>query len=215
MINKIPSELLDTSGAVFYSGKSAWKGSKDLYILGLNPGGDVIRQEYQTLIYHTSKNNIGEKEDWSEYRDEVWNNRLKGSAPFQKRILYLLDNLNLDPAEVPASNVVFKRSRNSAELNMDFTRLANLCWPFHQYVIEKLRIRMILCLGRRSGRFVRSKTNANELIDVYEENNNRKWKTRVYINPKGLKVVEVPHPSWANWLNPNSDPSFLIKQHLK
>ena len=36
----IPEDLLDRSGSVFYSGKDAFSGTKPIYLLGLNPGGD-------------------------------------------------------------------------------------------------------------------------------------------------------------------------------
>jgi hypothetical protein len=34
IIKFIPDKLLDKSGAVFYSGRNAFSGNKDLYILG-------------------------------------------------------------------------------------------------------------------------------------------------------------------------------------
>lgn len=62
LIELIPTELLNTSGSVFYTGKSAWNANRSLYILGLNPGGDNIeRQRSQTLEYHTTKTNIPKK----------------------------------------------------------------------------------------------------------------------------------------------------------
>lgn len=35
----IPKDLLDKSGSVFYSGRDAFSGTKNLYLMGLNPGG--------------------------------------------------------------------------------------------------------------------------------------------------------------------------------
>jgi hypothetical protein len=48
-LDAIPEELLDHSGRVFYSGHAAFSVSSDLYILGLNPGGDPLAQAVETI----------------------------------------------------------------------------------------------------------------------------------------------------------------------
>jgi len=212
LISLIPKELKNKSGSVFYSGKEAFEGKKSLYILGLNPGGSPVRQGYQTLEYHTRKNL--NKSNWSEYRDESWDGNKPGTNRLQPRLLHLLGNLNLNPANVPSSNVVFVRTQRESGLINDFSELANLCWPFHKYVIKSQEINNILCFGKTAGKFVRDKLDAHFFVDQFVEKNERKWKTQIYTNINGIKVIVATHPSIADWCNPKTDPSDLIKKHI-
>ena len=212
---KIPSELRNKSGKVFYSGRVAFSKPGKLYILGLNPGGDPIKQSGEAVGWHTRKV-LGEKPDnWSEYRDESWRGRPPGQRGMQPRILHLLEKLALDPGTVAASNIIFLRSRREANIKNEINRLAETCWPFHQAVIESIRPRVILCLGGRAGDFVKRKTGAGDLVDCFVENNERRWKSTICVNRDGLKIITASHPSIADWTNPDTDPSELIKQALK
>lgn len=212
LISLIPDELKGVSGSVFYSGKEAFEGKKPLYILGLNPGGSPIEQDYQTLEYHTHKNL--NKSNWSEYRDESWDGKKPGTNRLQPRLLHLLEILELNPAQIPASNVVFVRTRRERGLFKKFTELANLCWPFHDYVIKSQKIKNVLCFGKTAGGFVRKKLDANVFQDEFIEHNKRKWRTQIFSNPEGINVIVATHPSIANWCNPRTDPSELIRKQI-
>ena len=85
---------------------------------------------------------------WSAYRDESWTGLTPGTATLQRRMLHMFRKLNLNPGEVPASNLVFVRSERKAKLSGEFSQLAKECWTFHEAVVNKLRVRVILCLGR-------------------------------------------------------------------
>ena len=58
----IPSDLQHKSGIVFYSGRIAFSGRRELYILGLNPGGNPTEQANETVAWHTS-NVLNKKPD--------------------------------------------------------------------------------------------------------------------------------------------------------
>ncbi|SDF11240.1 Uracil DNA glycosylase superfamily protein [Pricia antarctica] len=212
LLAAIPQKLWDVNGAVFYSGSKAFEGKKPVYLLGINPGGKLEDNLDQTIKSHTVK--IGGKEFWSEYADEVWTSKNAGESPHQRRVVHLLNSLGLEPQLTPASNMIFQRSRLERDIAEDFNDLAGLCWPFHEKVIDALEVKNIICFGKRVGGFVRSKLNASDLIDTFTENNKRKWQTNIYKNTQGLTVILTTHPSRVNWLNPNSDPTPLIKRHL-
>src|SRR5258708_2375053 len=144
----IPQSVLAQSGSVFYSGKTAFGADSKLYILGLNPGGSPSEQARETVQWHTDKVLKHESPDWSAYRDERWANRLPGTCGMQPRVLHILRQFNLDPGHVPASNLVFVRTPREKDLNDQFGALATLCWPFHQSVIEQVKLRVVLCFGR-------------------------------------------------------------------
>lgn len=209
----IPSDLQRKSGMVFYSGRTAFSGHRELYILGLNPGGDPTKQASETVAWHTSKV-LNEKPDtWSEYSDESWEGKLPGKHRMQPRILHLLKNLNLEPGEIPSSNIVFERSRGVSDIA--WRQFSEVCWSFHCEVINRLQPRVILCLGAQAGDFVRKKTCAIDQIDCFVENNNRRWKSICFANHEGLKVIRVTHPSWVDWTTPEADPSELVLQALR
>jgi hypothetical protein len=209
----IPQSLLTHSGSVFYSGRKAFSTPSPLYILGLNPGGSPKEQAAETVEWHTKKV-LNEAADWSAYKDERWLGNSPGTVGMQPRVLHLLRRLNLEPRNVPASNVVFVRSAREKDINNRFRQLAELCWPFHQAVIERLGVRVVLCFGQRSRSWVRERLNANNPVDRFVEKNNRRWTSTSYKNSSGIAVVVVKHPSIADWTKPATDPSLLVQRML-
>ena len=208
--------LKKRSGKVFYSGRVAFSGERPLYILGYNPGEEADAEAAETVGSHTRKV-LGEKsQNWSAYRDESWKARPPGTLPMQRRVLHLLHRLALDPGEVPASNLIFVRSSSVGDIPSEERKcLQELCWPFHQAVIDQLGVRFILCLGEDAAKFVKKKTGAKNQVDQFIETNNRHWKNLCFANDEGLKVIQVTHPSRADWTNPNADPSDLVKRALQ
>jgi len=210
----IPQSLMETSGSVFYSGRSAFGEPSKLYILGLNPGGSPQEQAGETINWHTRKVLTGPAK-WSAYADERWKGKLPGTHGLQPRILHLLNSLHLDSRCVPSSNVVFVRSAREAGIDRSFSILAEMCWPFHQAVIEKLGVRVVLCFGQRSGDWVCSKLDAVSCVDRFVENNNRRWSSNAFMNRNGLAVVVATHPSIADWTVSETDPSPLMQRVLQ
>lgn len=213
-VKEIPTSLVDLSGSVFYSGRNAFTGYKDLYILGLNPGGSEIKQKEETLSWHTKKVLHNPNPNWSEYKDESWEGHIPGTFRLQPRILHMLNILGLSPYDVPASNICFVRSTREDTISTNFKVYAEKCWPFHLSVIEKLNIKVVLCFGKSAGNFVRKKLAVNSLIDEFVEDNNRRWRSQVYKNSVGLIVIVASHPSIADWTKPETDPSLLVKKYL-
>lgn len=211
-IKHIPQCLLNQPGGVYYSGRSAFSGVKTLYILGLNPGGSPDDQSGETVEGSIKRTLRTLNNNWSAYRDESWEGAEPGTWRMQPRVIHLLNNLNLDAGEVPSSNVVFVRSQREKHINNRFNSLAEKCWPFHKAVIEKLNIKIIICLGKTAGNFVKRKLAANTLLDECIENNNRKWKSQIFESEQKTIVVVATHPSIADWTSPKTDPSDMIKR---
>jgi hypothetical protein len=211
----IPSSVLEKSGAAFYSGRAAFSTRSSLYILGLNPGGSPQVQANDTVEKHTEKVLNG-RHEWSEYQDEAWLDGYEpGRSGMQPRVVRLLERLGLDPQKTPASNVVFVRSARERDIASTFDEVAELCWPFHRAVISRLGVRVVLCFGKRAGNFVCKKLNATNYLDAFIEDNKRRWCSRAYKNSDGIAVVVATHPSRADWTNPKSDPSELLRGTLQ
>jgi uracil-DNA glycosylase family 4 len=211
----IPGELLPRSGKVFYSGRNAFSVRSPLYVLGANPGGDPNSQEEETVAAHTAWVSTTAPADWSAYRDESWKGKPPGKHGMQPRLLHMFKVLGLSPTMVPASNLLFVRSKREGDIAQDIERFASLCWPFHQCVIENLKPKVILCLGQTAGEYIRQKVGAHERYATFTENNERKWQSHAYRSRTGLKVVVATHPSIANWSAVPSDPTALLANALR
>jgi hypothetical protein len=104
--------------------------------------------------------------------------------------------------------------REDLTLRAGFPQLAELCWPFHQSVIEQFRIRVVLCLGNDAGDWVRRQLGASSLVGQFVEKNGRRWKSSAYANSNGVGVVVATHPSIADWTKAAIDPTPLLRQLL-
>ncbi|WP_155998004.1 hypothetical protein [Thioalkalivibrio sp. ALMg13-2] len=214
LANFIPTSVMSRSGSVFYSGRSAFTGNRQLYLLGLNPGGSPELQSNETIQWHTERVLQEKPKEWSEYQDEKWLGKPAGTHGLQPRVLHLLGELNLLPRNVPASNVVFVRTAREQELKNEFVDLAEECWPFHAHVMRELNIKTVLCFGHTAGNWVREKIEASEPIGIFEERNKRKWKSRAFKNKDGISVVVATHPSIAAWNTPAANPVSLVRRAL-
>lgn len=212
----IPDSQKDRSGKAFYSGRQAFEKPSDVYILGLNPGGDPVRYPYETVAHHTDEVLRNLPRNWSAYRDEAWSEgrAAPGTRPMQRRVLYLLKRLGLDAGEVPASNLIFARSSRKATLEGDFRPLVSECWTFHATVMQELAIRVVVCLGKDVGDWVCRQSNADRLVDNFIERNDRRWTSNLYESLNGLTVAVLTHPSVADWTNPLTDPTDLVLKAL-
>ncbi|MFA7382966.1 MAG: uracil-DNA glycosylase family protein [Desulfurivibrionaceae bacterium] len=211
-IKYIPDELINKSGAVFYSGRNAFSGNKDLYVLGLNPGGSPDKQFSDTIKSSIKQILENKAYDWSAYRDELWGKVNPGTWGMQPRVLHLFSNLGLNPGDIPSSNIIFVRSQREINIRKDADQLSEYCWPFHRAVIEELKPKAILCFGKTAGNLVRKKLAADRHIDEFIETNKRNWKSQAFISIEGVKVIVATHPSIADWTSADTDPSPMIKR---
>lgn len=207
----IPDELLHKSGEAFYSGRRAFSATSDLYLLGTNPGGSP---EKAYTVAQNVCDVLNEKPyNWSNYRDGCWTPKC-AKTRLQRGVLHLFDRLEMNPGEVPASEVVFLRSKSLPELEGNFEQLANRCWQFHQTVIDKLCVKVVVCIGKHAGSLVRQRLDAHELIDWFSERNKRGWESHSHRNTNGVIAVTLTHASQADWTKPASDPTMLVKRAL-
>ena len=207
----VDGAVLQRSGGVFYSGRSAFSEARPVYLLGLNPGGDPRRMSGATIARHIADARARTKADWSEYSDVSWDGSASGSAPIQRRVRHLLRNLGLDARSVPASNVVFVRSVSELDLRKEKKELLRACWPVHEAVISRLGVRLVICMGRTAGDWACEQLGADTLEREFFEANDRGWRSVLARNPQGIRVATLTHPARAAWDVPATDPSPLLK----
>lgn len=212
-LDALPASLLARSGKVFYAGRAAFSAASNLYVLGLNPGGDPLAQASETI--DASRSRFRQcRASWSAYIDESWEGAPPGTWGMQPRVLHLLRCLDLDPHAVPASNVVFARTATETKLKDEKHSLLAGCWPVHRAVIEALSVRLVACFGGTAGRWVRDQLEAHDRVDGYKETNSRRWSSAAHRARDGRVVLTLTHPGRANWCNPNSDPTPLVRRML-
>lgn len=215
ILRRIPEEQRDLSGSVLYSGREAFTRTSRLYLLGINPGGDPDA-EVETVQEQAARVLRHEHGTWSAYRDDSWGPGADpGTWGMQPRVLHLLRELALDPGHVPASNMVFARSRREGNVaSRQMRAWAEACWPFHEQVINRLGVRVIVCFGGTVAGFVREKLDAHEQADSFVEANRRRWTSRSFRNDDGMTVIQASHPSVADWRNPAADITTLVSRAL-
>jgi uracil-DNA glycosylase len=103
----------------------------------------------------------------------------------------MLARLRLDPRAVPASNVIFARSRGEADLRDRKSDLLDACWPIHEAVIAALDVRALVCFGGTAGAWVRERLHAHRRVDTFQENNGRKWTSQAH----RARMAESSSPS--------------------
>ena len=193
----IPVSQKNRSGEAFYSGRQAFEKPSDVYILGLNPGGDPAKYPEETVANHTDAILRNLPSNWSAYRDEAWaeGRTAPGTAPIQQSLLYLFKRLGIDAGEVPASNLIFMRSgsRDALKKYGGVSKLARECWPFHQAVIDELGVRLVVHFGLTDRNFVFKQLNARRPRECFATNHRRLSVTCK--NSDRLTVVSLVHPS--------------------
>lgn len=209
----IPVQLLERSGSVFYSGRSAFSGPAPLYLLGLNPGGSAEAQKEDTVAKHLQGALSRPEDQYSEYLHGEWYGK-PGTWGMQPRVRHLCDRLGLDACDIPASNLIFARSARERDLRSEKQALIDLCWPFHQAVIDMLRPKIIICFGQTAGNEVLSRLGGGEQVDCFKESNGRKWVSRLHQTQFGPLVATLTHPSIAAWNITATDPSAMVKRWL-
>jgi hypothetical protein len=215
LASKICASLQRESGKVFYSGRVAFSEPSDLYVLGVNPGGDPDDKTETTVRQHTDFVLHEAGELWAAYADESWKGRPAGTCGMQPRMLHLFEQIGRDPRRTPCSNLVFTRSPRVAGLAGNLDELEELCWPFHREVIDRLGSRVIICLGNDAGKRVRRRLSADTGLATFVEANERRWISRAHRSASGMVVLTLTHPSIADWTNPSTDPSGLVLEVLQ
>ena len=211
----VPSHLLGCSGEVFYSGQAAFSRPSLVYLLGINPGSEQKPGPNEPKLRTVEENieYVSEKpERFSLYHDS-WE---EGRHPLmQDGMCHLFNNTDLCPYTTPASNCIFVRTSDASKLQNQ-AGLVESCWPFHKAVIERLEVKLVLCLGSKARDIVKRRIGcAHQPIEEQSEDNNRAWGSRVFRNAAGIVVLGVPHPSRSKWSTPECDPSAFVNRWLR
>lgn len=85
----------------------------------------------------------------------------------------------------------------------------------HQRVIERLKVRTVLCMGKVCGEWGRMRLGTDREIGEFVEQNDRGWRSVAHATPDGIAVVTATHPAIASWVHPATDPTPLVMKTLQ
>lgn len=173
------------SGEVLYSAASTLQ-SGDVYLLGINPGGDPDKQATKTI-----KDSLSELPTRTKNAYLVkWRDRDPGKAPIQRRVQWLLDALGHELSNVAASNLVFVRSKDASGI---IQKYAGLCWPVHVRIIEIVRPKYIITFGQGVFEYLRQRMPVG--VESQHPAKHGSWMCRRFDSIDGCRVVGLPHLS--------------------
>lgn len=191
----LPQKILDLPGTILYSSCETLKPGK-AYLLGYNPGGEEKAPTLNSVLSEnlSRKNNAYINEEWER-------------ATLQKRIIWLLQHLELCPEEVCASNLVFIQSSGQASLfetlrtrDMNIEEVEQACWKVHEKILEIVKPAVILAFGnsaRSPYAFIKNKYNfSDEVTEEAGHGNYQLKKFRASICNKEVIVAGLPHLSY-------------------
>jgi len=201
-------KYLNQSGAILYSSHETLK-KGDVYLLGYNPAGEKSEDTERFLSAGIDRmlTYAG-----NEYLDEKWSRAgsesKKGEAPLQKRIDWVLKQLNFETKEVCASNLIFVSGKK--QKNIDY-KLAELCWPVHEAILNIVQPKLILVFGNGAPspyRFLHDKWGGQE-DDIPAKH--ALWKVKGFEPPFeifGRKVYVVGFPHLSRY-SPDGKPEII------
>lgn len=186
------ADLLQEPGGILNSSHETLRPGS-VYLLGFNPGGSngpPLRQSITAMLSHNK----------NAYLDESWSNG-NGSwepkkAPLQRRVLWLLEQLGLEPRQVCASNLIFLQSRGTKDVSYS---LADKCWPVHEAIIEIVKPKMIIAFGNSDYSpyaFLRSMFGG---MEETMPSGHGTWKLKGFqcrVSDRPTYVAGLPHLSW-------------------
>lgn len=217
-VQLIPRSLLNQRGRALYSGRAAFDHPSDLYIIDYHPG-DIHPKSPETVEEQINQVLNHRPPEWSGYLDESWDGLQPGNHRIQKRIVHLCEGLGLNPRAVPASHLIFQCWEIAGAPAPAVQRQwAADCWPFHQAVIDRLGVKVLVCLGRNASGWVLKKEREltgvePQQIDSFTAKDKAAWPSYAYQSGNRY-IVTLTHPIRASWINPNADPTDLVKRTL-
>ena len=213
----VPDALLDCSGEVFYSGPAAFSGSREVYLLGYNPGSNpsVERQAGDEL--NTVRSSIEKACSWSSERFSLYYQEWeKGRRQtMQMGIRRFFADSGLDPCLTPSSNCIFVRSPDVGSIPSATRRtLEYACWPFHKAVIDELGVKAILCMGGDAYEAVRRRFRITAEVDQLPDGWRPPRMHRAFSTESGMLIFKLTHPSRGHWQIERNNPAPLVRRVL-
>ncbi len=150
--------------SIFYNDPFHTLKKGDIYLVGLNPGGDPQKTKFNVKdeISEFKKFYSSHNRSFSAYLDEVWGNTgseyEKGQASHQKRVKELIESVSnclgqfCSVRDIFAANLIFFRTKNKNELSTLLkiakdAKILDYCWKCHMKFLEVVRPKIILCNG--------------------------------------------------------------------
>lgn len=213
----VPESLLDCSGEVFYSGRAAFSSYRPVYLLGYNPGSDAAVDRAPGDELNTIRSSIEKACAWNDDRFSLYYQEWeKGrSQTMQMGIKRFFADTGLCPGLTPSSNCFFVRSPVIGSIpTATRRRHEDACWPFHEAVIEQLRVKAILCMGGDAYDTVRRRFTITKQVDELPDSWHPPRMHRAVATESGMLIFKLTHPSRGHWQFERNNPAPLVRRVL-
>jgi hypothetical protein len=203
---------LQRTGGTLYSGHGTLRPG-DVYLLGTNPGGVGEGKNTLDALLDTLPSS-GE----NEFFQGQWDER---SKRLQQTIKAVLRLVSPNPMEVCASNLIFVRSSAQNELPENFWKLAEVCWPVHEFILSVVQPRVVITFGNGEAEspyaFLRHKLRpVAELQPVLVGHGKAACKAfTARSQGRELRVLGIPHPSRHSLRVDSGDEPESLKPTLR
>lgn len=184
--------LLDKPGAVLYSGAETLQPGP-VYLMGLNPGGGEASTLRDSIASCRTGNNC--------YLDEEWapggHVQPKGQSTLQRRVQDLCGLMGLQTRSVPASNLVFTRSRR-VDAHGGFVSEIETCLPVHGFFLEAIKPDMIVTFGNL-GTFAKAFSLEQKESRLADHGSWQAHRGVAELKGTSYRFANIPHMSlWAS-----------------
>jgi uracil-DNA glycosylase len=129
------------------------------------------------------------------YLDQDWGSESRSYKgphhPLQENYRFLFKELQENPEDVCASNLIFKRS--GGERGSGYPELAKICWPVHEAILEIVRPSAIITFGRQPFEFVAHKLGGGSIVK--HPSGHGTWEWQSLIKEGAPSLVGLPHLS--------------------
>jgi len=185
-----PERLSLTGGTLYSAADTLTKG--DVYLLGTNPGGGYDgKSTLDELLRQLPSNSV------NEYFGEEWDRQSRRLQMTLRAILHLASS---HPESVCASNLIFVRSPTQDQLKENFWKLADRCWPAHEFILDVVQPKLVIAYGNgpeSAYAYLYHKLQRRSVDDPMPAGHG-KTQCRTFIaerNGRVLRVLGLPHPS--------------------
>ena len=189
------SPILSRSGNILYSSAATLRPGT-LYLLGLNPGGDPNDARHREQTIGSVLDALPAKRD-NEYLDVSWRERgdrkPPGQSKLQRRVQWLSEMLGVDLRDVCAANLIFARSTGAE--SSDYARLAPVCWPVHELILDIVRPKLVVAYGNSAVSpyaYLLQRFGASREVEF--PSGHVTWTCRAF-GVGGMRVAGLPHLS--------------------
>jgi len=197
--SSLPPDIRKRSGRALYSPTSTLESGSPIYFLGIYPGfveGNREPHNDWSIDFDLDRLAAGNIREHA-YLDERWGEAEVGQDAMQKKALHVFTILARGPGDellrkTPASNMILLRNKKENEKLLRSRRqIIELCWPFHQAIIDAKKPELVLVHGVGCAQALARILKLGEPCRQLSEHDGQRY-LYAWELPQGRKLLAIP-----------------------